>query len=146
MQYVCEEGGAATDRIVSDEDPRPAKEIYDRRVTELYFSIREFVEADLIRGMDAENTALQLCNRKHEMKNKLKSLEKKRDMKDRGQPSPNDSDCLAFYIDMLRYKGINASVQTPVKTQAQKDFLNEFGQSEPNEDEMYVEDLDEEYA
>ena len=134
---TCEEGGSASDKIVSDEDPRPAKELYDRKVTELYFSIREFVEADMIRGMDTKFTALQLCNRKQEPKNKKQCLEPKRDMKERGQPSPNDSDCLAFYIDMLRSKGINASVMTPIKTQARKELLNDFNSNEPDEEEMY---------
>ena len=135
---VCEEGGAPSDKIVSEEDPRPANEIYDRKVTELYFSIREFVEADMIRGMDMKTTALQLCNRKHELKGKKKSLESKKDMKERGQPSPNDSDCLAFYIDMLREKkSINASVMTPIKTQARKELLNDWNSNEPDEEEMY---------
>ena len=134
---ICEEGGACTDRIMSDEDPRPANEVCDRKVTELYFSIREFVEADLIRGMDTAYTALQLCNRKHELKGKKKSLESKRDMKERGQPSPNDSDCLAFYIDMLRSKGIHAEVKTDVKTKARKQLQDDFNSYEPNEEETY---------
>ncbi len=134
---VCEEGGSASDTIVSEEDPRPANELYDRKVTELYFSIREFVEADMIRGMDLEYTALQVCNRKFEIKSKKKSLETKRDMKGRGQPSPNDADCLAFYIDMLRNKGVNASVQTPIKSKARKEQQQEWESQEPSEDEMY---------
>jgi hypothetical protein len=134
---VCDESGACSDMIVSEEDPRPSKEKYDRRVTELYMSIREFVEADMIRGMDTQYTALQLCARKVEPKGKLQSLEKKRDMKDRGQPSPNDSDALAFYIDMLRTKGINASVQTQVKKDYRKELAQDFNSYEPAEDEMY---------
>jgi hypothetical protein len=141
---ICLEGGACSDMIVSEEDPRPSKEKYDRRVTELYFSIREFVESDMLRGMDAPYTALQLCSRKHGMKGKLISLETKRDMKDRGQPSPNDSDSLAFYIDMLRNKGINASVQTQVKKDARKEQQQDFNSFEPSADETYQYEYDDE--
>ncbi len=142
---VCDESGAPTDRIMSEEDPRPANEVCDRKVTELYYAIREFVEADLIRGMLPQYEALQLCNRKQEQRNKKKYLESKRDMKDRGQPSPNDADNLAFYIDLLRDKGIHASVKTDVKSKAQKEQNRDWESQEPNEDEMY-EDALEEYA
>lgn len=123
---VCDEGGAASEQIVSEEDPRPARELYDRRVTELCFSIREFVEADMIRNLDV-TTANQLCQRRYIVKGtgggKRHSVEKKEDMKLRGLSSPNESDALAFYIDLLRTKGINASIKTAVKERGQ-DSLN----------------------
>lgn len=121
--HTCEEGGAASDLIVSEENPKPAKEQFDRRITELHFSIREFVEADMIRNLDLD-TANQLCSRKYEIKGtgagKRLSLEKKEDMKARGLRSPNESDSLAFGIDMLRNKGINATIQTTVKQEGNK--------------------------
>jgi hypothetical protein len=48
---IVDENGAPSEMIVSQENPRPAKEIYDRKVTELWFGVREFVEADMIRGL-----------------------------------------------------------------------------------------------
>lgn len=109
---LCEEGGATTQLPVSAEDPRPANEVYDRLVTELAFSIREFVQADMIRGMDTA-TGRQLCSRKWEYKGsgsgKRISIEKKEDMRARGIPSPNDMDCCGFYCCLLRRKGINAA-------------------------------------
>lgn len=120
---VFEEGGAASDKIVSEEDPRPAKELYDRKITEIYFSIREFVEADMIRNLDT-TTANQLCNRKHTTKGtgagQRKSAEKKEDMKARGLSSPNEADAFGGYIELLRERGINASVKTPIKQKSQK--------------------------
>lgn len=119
--HVCDEGGSASDLIVSEEDKKPAKELYDRRVTELWFSIREFVEARMIRGLDMK-TANQLCQRRYIVKGtgtgKRLSLEKKEDMKARGLASPNEGDALGFGIDLLRTKGVFASVRSTVKDQA----------------------------
>lgn len=140
---TCDEGGACSDMIVSEEDPRPAKEIYDRRVTELWFSIREFIEADMLRNLD-DATVLQLCQRKHAPKGggqgKRTSLEKKTDMKDRGVPSPNEADALGFGINMLREKGINASVKSPVKSQANQALQSEEAQHDFTEsyEESYI--------
>jgi hypothetical protein len=64
---IVDENGAPSEMIVSQENPRPAKEIYDRKVTELWFGVREFVEADMIRGLDRQ-TANQLCSRTYEDK------------------------------------------------------------------------------
>lgn len=117
---TVEENGAPSDIIVSDEDPRPANELYDRKVTELWFSIRQFVEADLIRGLDL-TTATQLCSRTYEEKAPPKakrSIQKKDEM----LSSPNEADALAFYIHNLRLKGINATVSTPVKEEARESF------------------------
>lgn len=113
--HACEEGGAPSDMIVSEEDPIPAKERYDRRVSELWGSIREYVQAGILRGMD-DKTAIQLCQRKWDPTKKKKAIEKKEDM----PSSPNEADALAFYIELLRRKGINASIQTPAKAEVGK--------------------------
>lgn len=121
---VCEFGGAPSSMPVSDENPKPANEEYDRKVTELWFSLRVFIEADMIRGMDAA-TAVELCSRRFEIKAKKTCIEKKEDMKARGAPSPDLADALVTGIHLLRQKGINAQVQTDVKQSAGKD-LDEF--------------------
>lgn len=111
---ICSFGGAATERPVSHEDLRPSKDEYDRLVTELWFSIREFIMADMVRGMDNQ-TARELCSRKFEIKGtgsgKRTSIEKKEDMKGRGIASPNHGDCMALYCELLRRKGIGAAQQ-----------------------------------
>lgn len=111
--HTCEFGGAPSDMIVSDEDPRPSKEIYDRRVSELWFSIREYIQAGLIRGMD-DTTAIQLCQRKWDYKGKKKSIQKKDEL----PGSPNEADSLACAVELLRRKGVHASVKTEVKRQS----------------------------
>ena len=107
---ICEEGGSPSDLPVSEEDQRPASELYDRRVTELWFSIREYVQSGTLRNLDM-TTALQLCSRKWEIKNKKKSIQKKDEL----PSSPNEADSLCFYINLLRLKGITASVQSQAK-------------------------------
>ena len=120
----CEFGGAPSDMIVSEENPKPARQEYDRRITELYFAFREFVQADMIRGLDGD-TAQEFCQRHFEIKGsgdgKRYSVEKKADWKKRGLPSPDLSDCAVTGIELLRRKGVNASIQTTVKSAYQKE-------------------------
>lgn len=111
--HVCEFGGAPSDMIVSQEDPRPARELYDRRVTELWFSVREYIQAGMIRGLD-ETTALQLCQRKWDYKAKKKAVQKKDEL----PTSPNEADALACAVELLRRKGVHAVVSSPAKTES----------------------------
>lgn len=117
----CEENGAPSTNIISDEDPRPANELYDRRVSELAFDIREFVEADMIRNIDTE-TGRQLCNRKFEIKNKKRAIEQKVDFKAHYGSSPNEADAFAFYIALLRTKGIHPEISGIAKKDMSKSF------------------------
>lgn len=134
---TCEFGGAPSDMIVSEEDPRPAKEIYDRRVTELWFSIREYIMANLIRGMD-DAAAIQLCQRKWDYKGKKKSLQKKDEL----PKSPNEADSLACAVELLRRKGINASIQTPAKSASNADLEREIIEQDFDSGETYAEDYE----
>lgn len=114
---VCGFGGACSVMPVSQENPKPANEEYDRKVTELYFAFREFVQADIIRGLDSA-TALEFCQRRFEVKAKKTCIEKKDEMKLRGLPSPDLSDALVAGIHMLREKGVNAVIVTDAKESA----------------------------
>jgi hypothetical protein len=122
---TCEFGGACSDMPVSEENQKPASEEYDRKVTELWYSFRVFVEAGMIRGLDAA-TALEFCARRFFIKGKKTCVETKQEMKDRGAASPDLADCSVTGIYLLRQKGINAQVQTDVKQSARgslEDFL-----------------------
>lgn len=109
---IVDENGAPSDMIVSQENPRPAKEIYDRKVTELWFSVREFVEGDMIRGLDRA-TANQLCSRTYEDKGSGGGRKDSIQKKDEMLHSPNEADALAFYVHLLREKGIYPKLQGP---------------------------------
>lgn len=137
----CEFGGAPSEMIVSEEDPKPANELYDRRVTELWFSIREFVQAGLIRGMD-ELTGLQLCQRKWDYKGKKKSIQKKDEL----PKSPNEADSLACGVELFRRKGVNASVKTKAKSESVNALQKEAEEQDFDSGETYVEDFEVEEA
>lgn len=112
----CEFGGVPSTMPVSDEDPRPAIEVYDRKVSELWYTFRVFVEAGMIRGLDPE-TAMEFCSRKFLIKNRKCGVEMKQDMKLRGAASPDFADCVVTGIHLLRERGINATVMSDVKEQ-----------------------------
>lgn len=135
--HTCEFGGAPSDMIVSEEDPRPSKEIYDRRVSELWFSIREYIQAGLIRGMD-DATAIQLCQRKWDYKGKKKSIQKKDEL----PGSPNEADSLACAVELLRRKGVHASVKTEVKTKSNDALEREVREQDFDSQETYIEDFE----
>lgn len=139
---TCRFGGTPSEFSVSDEDPRPANEAYDRKVTELWYSIREFIEADMIRGMDTE-TARELCARRFEIKAKKISVEPKEEMKERGIASPDWGDNFAVYIDMLREKkGIGATVMTEVKKDYTQDYYRRIKEMDLDSEGTYQPALD----
>lgn len=117
----CEFGGTPSTMPVSDEDTMPANEAYDRKVSELWYTFRVFVEAGMIRGLDPE-TAMEFCSRKFEVKNRKRAVEQKQDMKLRGAPSPDLADCLVTGIHLLRERGVNATVMSDVKEQNVADW------------------------
>lgn len=118
---VCEFGGSPSQLAVSDEDNRPANEVYDRKVTELWYSFREFVEADMIRGLDTA-TAQEFCSRRFEIKAKKKSVETKGEMKGRGLKSPDNADNAVLGVDLARRKGITAVIATTSKQAAERNW------------------------
>ncbi len=109
---IVDENGAPTERIVSNETPKPSNQRFDRRVTEIWFIIREFAEANMLRGLDRK-AANQLCARTYEDKGsgggRKDSIQKKEEM----LHSPNEADALGFYTDMLVDKGVSPVISAP---------------------------------
>lgn len=143
---VCNFGGSATDRIVSEEDPRPASDIYDRFITELYFSFREFVQANMIRGLD-KGTAKELCQREFDIKGKKMSVKTKAELKAHGFPSPDLADNAVLGTELLRRKGIFPSIQTSVKRESSRSWDREVEEQDFDaHDDTYLPDFEvEEY-
>ncbi len=112
----CQFGGAPTDRIVSEEHPVPANKEYDRFVTELWMQTREFVESDMVRGLDLK-TSVQLCSRTYEDKgvggNRKLVIQKKEEM----LHSPDEADAFVLGLELLRRKGIYPKVTGAAKTE-----------------------------
>ncbi len=139
---TCQFGGECSTMPVSDEDPKPANEEYDRKVTELWYSFRVFVEAGMIRGLDAA-TAMEFCQRKFYIKNKKTCVEKKEEMKLRGAPSPDLADCVVTGIHLLRERGINATVMTATKQNYVSDFTQKFKAHDIDAENTYMPAIDE---
>lgn len=103
--HRIEEGGAASERIASADDPRPAKEVYQNRVSELWFSARELLLAGQLKGL-YHDAVIQFCSRRYEYKSKRIMVEPKPDLKLRLGRSPDDADCVAGLVEIARLNGL----------------------------------------
>jgi len=89
----------------------PAKELFDRKVTELWYSYRLAVQNRLIRGFNiSSNVCKQFCERRviQDEKRKFK-VEKKEDMKKRIKRSPDHADARALCHVAARKAGLSPS-------------------------------------
>jgi len=100
-------GGKASDMPVSSEDGRTCYEAYANRVTELWFSIREWVTHGQIRGMDTP-TIIEFCQRLFDDEKKKIVVERKAEMKARIGQSPDLADAAVLIIDMAKRLGAGA--------------------------------------
>lgn len=106
----CGFGNGVTDRKlkVSDTSEETADKLFDRFVSELWWSVRVFLEEGMIGGITATNRELcaDLSAREYETaKEKKISVEKKSDMKTRLGRSPDHGDSFAMIVELLRRKG-----------------------------------------
>jgi hypothetical protein len=105
--------GKGSDLPVSDVDPRPALDVYDRRVTELWMTLSVGVELGLIRNYNCQSRyARDHFTRLYEVGpgGKL-SLQKKDDFRELNRRSPDDGDAVAYLWECARRDGL-AMVQT----------------------------------
>lgn len=98
-------GGNASELPSAQNDGQPAKLVYDRRVTELWFSVREALESGQMRGFTMSAKA-QFCCRLYEMKGKRYSIEPKAEMKIRYRGSPDEADSIAGLLHVGRQNGL----------------------------------------
>lgn len=107
----CNFGGLPTDRRVKNADTEVANELFDRFVSELWWSVRAWMEEGLVGGVTGSFKALreQLSARQYEtVKDKKISIEPKREMKERLGYSPDEADAFAMLIELIRRKGATA--------------------------------------
>lgn len=108
---LCVEfGGRASDMPVADRvspdpkaKPRLAREIYLYRVTELWYEFRRYVMHGQMRGLDQE-TAVEFCQRQHEMRGNLIMVESKKEMKLRTKKSPDLADAAVVLAELFRQR------------------------------------------
>jgi hypothetical protein len=97
-------GGKASEKPVSDQDARPSHEAYANRVTELWFSVREWVIRDQIRGMTTD-TIIEFTQRLFDDAKRKVVVERKANMKARTAKSPDLADAAALVVELARELG-----------------------------------------
>jgi len=100
--------GAPTERRVSDQDNAPAKDRYDRQVTEYWFAVRVAVQLGRVKAFNiASSYAKDLFERKYEFRPGGKvSIETKATMKERVKHSPGCGDALSYLVEVARRAGL----------------------------------------
>jgi hypothetical protein len=100
--------GLATDRRISDQDNAPAKDRYDRQVTEYWFSLRVAVQLGRIRGFNVNSEyADHLFQRRYDFRPGGKvAIETKKDMKERLKKSPGAGDAATYLLEVARRNGL----------------------------------------
>jgi len=122
-------------RPVSYLIPRPANEEYDRKVTELTCSLRQYVETGQLRGLCHE-TALEGCHRRLLRKPKL-SIESKTDYKMREKYSPDLLDALTVACDVARTLGYVPGAPPPYR--GMNEYYHSITNPQPKWEEMEAE-------
>jgi hypothetical protein len=113
--HRVEFGGSPSTIPVSDEDSRPCNEAYDRKVTELWFSMRKWAVEERLGGMDIE-TLQEFCARMFDDSKRKISVESKTVMKQRTGKSPDLADAAVVLLDLVR----KTSVLEPRSTKLDK--------------------------
>ena len=97
-------GGRASDRPVSPEDYRKSSEVYGNKVTELWFSVRQWVINEQLRGMQ-HDAVIEFCSRMFDDAKRMTIIERKVEMKARTGKSPDFADAVTLVIEMARRLG-----------------------------------------
>jgi hypothetical protein len=99
--------GKPTDRIAAEVDKRPCKDVYDRLVSEYYYSAYHAFKSRVLFGVSpTSELARELCLRRYTIKNKKIAIETKDDLKGRTGYSPDLSDSLIYALEMARRNGL----------------------------------------
>ena len=85
-----------------------AKERYDRKVTELYYTVRAFLTAGLLKGLN-EKQIQEFCAREYDDKGKRVVLDKKDDFKKKLGHSPDRADAACLVCEKAKRLGALAT-------------------------------------
>lgn len=104
--------GKPSDMVVSDVDPRPAVEVYDRRVTELWMTLGVGVELGRVRNYNCKSRyAKDHFSRLYEVVSGGKTgIQKKQDFKELHRRSPDDGDAAVYLWEALRRDGLSMTL------------------------------------
>ncbi len=114
-----EYASVATERPSSTADGRPSREIYFNRVTEMWWSTREFLESGQLRGIPIQ-ARIELSTREYDITGRRWKLEGKQDYKQRiSTHSPDDADAVTGIVDVIRMHGIGAQTANTTASDAE---------------------------
>ena len=130
-------GGRASELPVSDEDGRASHEAYNNKVTELWFSVREWVIRNQIKGMDAE-TQIEFCSRLFDDQKRKIVVERKVEMKARTGQSPDLADAAALCVHLARELGAGHLKKATQRDKEWEELSLKYD-SVYNPDSLYVE-------
>jgi len=131
MECVAQEfGGLPTEMKITQEDSMIAVDRFDRFVSELWYSAREWAKSGLINLQSPPSELIfQLQARLYEMRRRKIRIETKDEMKGRGLKSPDygDAFCLLVHLTRLRSNGFTpSSLMDPSKEKVTTDPLAKF--------------------
>lgn len=104
---LCEFGGSPSEMPVSEDDQRLSKDVYDRRVTELWFSVQRFVRGSQLGGL-IQADCIELCSREFNDEKRKIVLDTKADCKAKIGRSPDYGDSIALLVELARRLGASA--------------------------------------
>lgn len=98
-------GGAASKTPIAPDRPTTWHELYGNKVTEIWYSMRRFIEGGQVRGLTDSDTIRELTSRDKIIKSGKTHVLPKSEMKKQKSRSPDlaDAACIAAYV--LRLKG-----------------------------------------
>jgi hypothetical protein len=102
-------GGAASTKPASSADSRKSCDVYDRKVTELWYSCREFLLGEQLKGFYPEAT-IQACSREYTIKARKICLDTKDECKKKIGRSPDHFDAIAVLCELARTFGALAGI------------------------------------
>lgn len=102
-------GGAPSERRVSRADNRPACDVYQNRVGELWYAGLDYFHSGQIKGVPLDACVELTERRVRDLEKRAQGLkvkiETKQEMKSRtGGKSPDDADCLLLGLELLRQR------------------------------------------
>lgn len=132
-------GGSASDEIV-DDSGKTGREVFDRRVSELNIMLRNFANANGIRGLPKQ-AEKEACIRLTTLKLKH-CVETKKDMKKRLGKSPDALDACLIGIDLCRQMGAVPGASGPAVRRSEEDAAKRLREDDQQFEEQVVEDND----
>lgn len=107
--------GVADESVVVPGEKKTARDVYDRKVTQLWAGFRICVQNGVIRGLNEHSTVVhELCGRKFSTDEKKRwSIEKKSDFKKRLRRSPDHGDAACLNAFLALKHGLSGMESLP---------------------------------